>query len=321
MSDHKRLGVLYALAATLSVAVSFFFVDYLNRLYDPVTMTVLRYVPVLAFFLFLARKELHKVFTLPKKYWLLPVLAFAGQLTFIEQLKVANIVLADLFYTALAPVTVTILSYLMFKREREHIKDKRFLLGVLAMILGAVVIFLPQGGLSLTPLGLAVLSLNVLIWSVYAVSSKYLINKLGVTASVAFVYSASWVLFVLAFLAQGTPLPEVPPFNALILAVSGVIGVGCVFYFYFQSIRLLGAAMASAVAAVEPVFSMLIAALIGYSFPTPLQLVGGGIMLGGLFLVYLVELPKEVGGLERLVEREVRKDFKVFKKAGKGFLD
>jgi drug/metabolite transporter (DMT)-like permease len=98
--------------------------------------------------------------------------------------------------------------------------------------------------------------------------------------------TATAVVFWLAALATGTPVapPTIPA-----AAWPGVIGIGAVSTFvaiqgFYAGAQRIGAAQAALVSTIEPAYTVALAALLLHEALTPLQIVGGAVILAGVVL-------------------------------------
>ena len=166
------------------------------------------------------------------------------------------------------------------------------LLGVVLAIGGIDAAHLPPAS------GLALMVASPIIYSVWIVLSARLAGerRSGVgssgtrsvdpTAAGAVMMSATASAFWLTGLALGRPIlpAEIPA-----AAWGGILGVGAVSTFiaiqaFYAGAHRIGAARASLVSTVEPIWTIVLAGLLFGERLTPIQLVGGALILGGVVL-------------------------------------
>ena len=146
--------------------------------------------------------------------------------------------------------------------------------------------------------GLLLMAASPLIYSVWIVLSARLAGerRSGVgsaadrgpdpTVAGALMISATAVAFWLAGLTLGRPaLPSTIPGAAW----GGILGVGAVSTFvaiqaFYAGAHRIGAARASLVSTVEPIWTIVLAGILFGERLTPLQLVGGALILGGVIV-------------------------------------
>ncbi len=182
----------------------------------------------------------------------------------------------------LYPVLVTLLAALL---GRQRLSGRK-LLAVGAAFVGTLLTI--GGSLAGTPLGIGLGLAAALIYSVYILAGERLTARAGALASAAVIMLAAAVVFgVLAFHAA-SPWPASLAGWAAVLGIvvfSTIVGmVG-----FFAGMAKLGAADAATLSTLEPVVTLVLAALFLGEVVGGWQLAGGALILGAV--VVLVRSP------------------------------
>jgi drug/metabolite transporter (DMT)-like permease len=159
----------------------------------------------------------------------------------------------------------------------------------LATIGAAVVIVSAQSGLAFSSqrlVGDLLMLGGAACWSVYAMLGSITTRSgspLGVTAVACLMGAA--MLFPFGFLEQGyRDVPTWPLGAWLDIAYLVVFATTVGFVLFYWAVRRFGAGLASMVSYLVPIFALIQAAFLLDERPTPLQLVGGAVILLGVRL-------------------------------------
>ncbi|BCR04472.1 permease [Desulfuromonas versatilis] len=150
----------------------------------------------------------------------------------------------------------------------------------------------PQGNALGVMLGIAA----ALIYSIYVVAGERVMGEEGALPSATVVMLAAALVYGLSVFARGPAWPTAPEgwaaigALALFCTVVGILG-------FFAGIRRLGAADASTVSTLEPVTTILLAALFLDEFIRPQQFLGGAIILGAVIVLVRCGVPAAPRGL------------------------
>lgn len=202
-------------------------------------------------------------------------LCYVGQsLSFFSALNHASAGLVALLLY-LYPFLVTVLGALLW---RQPLGVGR-LLAVLAALLGTALTL--GGGLAGQPLGIALGIAAALIYSIYILAGARVLageDPLG---------AATVVMIAAALVFAGVALLRPPAFPATLAGWGAVLAIAVVctvvaMLSFFIGIRRLGAADAATLSTLEPVVTIVLAAVfLGEPFQ-PLQIVGGAIILAAV---------------------------------------
>jgi drug/metabolite transporter (DMT)-like permease len=194
----------------------------------------------------------------------------------VSRISIALAVLV--FYTY--PAMVAAVSTLLFG---EHLDRARW--GALAVSLVGLVLVLVGAGQvgGFDPLGVALAFIGGVCQVIYALTARHGFPSIPAPQAGAVTFAVAGAAYlaggaVIGNLgALGTPLES----SAAIIPVlwAGTIGAGIPTMAWIMGIRLLGAPRAAIVSTLEPVVGVLLAALFLNEIPTPLQLVGGALIV------------------------------------------
>lgn len=160
-------------------------------------------------------------------------------------------------------------------------------LGVVIATAGAAIVIAGATGLTFTGERLVADLLMVLgaaTWSAYAtlgaVTTRYG-SPLGISAITSLTGAA--MLFPLGFLEKGyADVPQWPVSAWLVVLYLAVFATTVGYVLFYWAVRRFGAGMASMVSYLVPVFALVQAVLILGEHPSPIEIVGGAVILAGV---------------------------------------
>jgi drug/metabolite transporter (DMT)-like permease len=183
-----------------------------------------------------------------------------------------------LFY--LYPAVVAAASVLWFDERLDAVRWSA--LGI--SMLGLALTLVGAGGLGvLDPLGIGLSILGAIAQAFYVLVARHGfsdVRPIEAAASTMGLAAAGYVLIAVVIgqvAALGAPLASGDALLAVFLA--GLIGAGIPTLCFIAGIRLLGAPRAAILATLEPVVGVALAAWLLNEQPSPLQLVGGALIL------------------------------------------
>lgn len=169
----------------------------------------------------------------------------------------------------------------LFIRERP---TRPVVVGTLVAIVGAVILVADDWGDLGTQWGNALALLGALTISVYVVIGRQARQHLSFTSYTAVVYGVAALLLVVSGLATGTQMVGLPAEAYLWIAAMAVLSqlIG------HNAINYALAAVPAGIVAVailgEPAITILIAAFLVDEVPTLLELIGGAVVLAGVYV-------------------------------------
>ncbi len=128
---------------------------------------------------------------------------------------------------------------------------------------------------------------SALNWAVFIVLSKPLLRRMQPTAMMAYVMFLGWLMVMPFFLAdQGWRELGAVTFNGwLAIAFLGLFCSGLAYIFYYDGLAHIDASQVASAAYLQPLVTVLTAALILSEAITPLTILGGAAILFGVYLV------------------------------------
>ncbi len=203
---------------------------------------------------------------------------YAGQaFCYFAALRLASAGLVALLLY-LYPALVALLARVVFGHRLAPAQ-----LGAVALALAGSVLTVGHAGDG-RPLGIFLGVLAAVIYSAYILTGSRLPPGVAPTASTAVVTSAAALVYAGVVAARGAHLPATLDGWA---AVGGIALVGTVFAigFFLAGLERVGAVRASVYSAVEPVFTLALAALLLGEAVTPLRLGGGALIVLAVVLL------------------------------------
>ena len=207
------------------------------------------------------------------------VLYTAEAQAFFIALKYASAGLVGLLLY-LFPALVMLLSALLFK---EKITRRKLLALSLASLGLIVTIGFDVSG---QPLGIALGVLAAMLYAVYSIIGEKFGGRTHPIAA-AFVVMASAAVCHIGLVAiQGWHPPQTASGWSAMVAIAilcTVIAIIC----YLAGIAIIGATQAALVSTVEPIVTLVLAALVLGEVATPMQWLGGGLIIAGVIVLTL----------------------------------
>ncbi|MGB1883572.1 MAG: DMT family transporter [Gammaproteobacteria bacterium] len=189
------------------------------------------------------------------------------------------------------PVVVVILDFLIFRRTIARLS----VLGIGCSFLGAALV-VTHGDLASIlkgQIGYGELLFvgAITAWAIYTIAARPLLERLPVITVSAYGCLAGTILLVPFTLANAGPavvLLSEPPV-VLALVVHGLLTMGLGFVWYYEGVRQLGTMNAAAYTNLIPIFGVALAAVTIGEIPDAALLLGGSLVVGGLWIVNRAE--------------------------------
>jgi drug/metabolite transporter (DMT)-like permease len=189
---------------------------------------------------------------------------------------------------ATTPVFMALLAWLVLGEGLDWLKSLGILLAGLGVLL--VVSAGDLAGLSIGRFGAPgdfLILISSLNWAVVSILSRRALQKHPAAAMTFWMMLAGWLFSSALFLA-GNGLHEVPRLTTagwLALSFLGVFCSGLAYIAWFDALKALTAARLGAFLYIEPLVAMFVAALLLHESITLAAMLGGGIILLGVYLV------------------------------------
>jgi drug/metabolite transporter (DMT)-like permease len=291
MPKSKMIPILEALFAVIVWGASFIATKVALRDVSPITVVWLRFAMgvVILGIAVTARKQ----FALPKREeWLyFALLGFLG-ITFHQWLQSTALTTSRASTTAwivaTTPVFMALLGWLILKEKLTWLQTAGILLAALGVIL-----VVSNGELASLELGKfgepgdILVLISALNWAVFSALSRRGLASHPATRMMFYVMTLGWLFTGILFFA-GPGLPEIPQLTLngwLGVSFLGVFCSGLAYIAWYDALQALPTGQLGAFLYLEPPVAMIVAALILAEPVTWAGLLGGGIILFGVWLV------------------------------------
>jgi drug/metabolite transporter (DMT)-like permease len=236
---------------------------------------------------------MRKQFAFPKgnEWWYFALLGFLG-ITFHQWLQSNGLKTAQASTTAwivaTSPVFIAILGWLILKEKLTWLQSSGIALAMLGVI--AVV---SKGELSNIAIGKFgsygdfLILISAINWAVFSILSRRGLKNHPSTMMTLWIMTIGWLLTSVAFVVNKNyidiPILDLRGWVAIIFL--GIFTTGLAYITWFDALAQLPAAQTGAFLFVEPLTSMVVAAIVLNEQITLVSVLGGAIILVGIWLV------------------------------------
>lgn len=290
-ANRRTTAILGATLAVIFWGGSFIATKVALRDLSPVTVVWLRFS--IGMILLGAAVHLRRQFRLPSgsDIGYFALIGFIG-ITFHQWLQSTGLQTAQATTTAwivaTTPIFIALLGWLALKERLAWVQ----IFGILAATAG-VLLVVTRGNLALLLTGSIgapgdfLILLSAPNWALFSILSRRGLRRYPATLMMFFVMGFGW-LFTTLLLVAG------PGFNEIIrLSLPGWLGVvflgvfcsGLAYIFWYDALQALPVAQAGAFVYLEPFVTLVVAALVLGEIITPASLLGGGVILLGVWMV------------------------------------
>jgi drug/metabolite transporter (DMT)-like permease len=234
------------------------------------------------------RTEWPRLLSLWPKILLIAVANYGFQLTFTISLYLLYPGLVTLVNQSLVLFSV-VLAALMFPDERPTLVSALFVVGVVAAVTGVIMTIAGSssfGDLRFS-LGIAVVLASALFWALMGALIRRWLGTIPASLALSSVFTIVTVLFCVTYFVvyRELTVPTAPAGVWAFLVLSGLIGLGIGHSLYYRSVGILGLALSSSLALLIPLLVGMASFFLFGERLTWIQLLGGGSLLGGCYLV------------------------------------
>ncbi|PKN93697.1 MAG: EamA/RhaT family transporter [Chloroflexi bacterium HGW-Chloroflexi-6] len=292
MINKKAIIYIEALFAVVIWGANFVATKDVVREISPVTIIWLRFG--MGFLILGAATAWRKQFALPQKgeWAYLALLGFLG-ITFHQWLQATGLVTAAATTTAWIVATIPVFTALL---GWLVLREKLGWLAIVGIVLAAfgVLLIVSKGNLSALATGdfgttgdFLVL-ISAVNWAIFSVLSRRGLASQPAARMMFYVMFFGWLFTSLWLFGFGPGLSEIPQLstrgwgNILVL---GILGSGLAYIAWFDALREIPASRLSAFIYIEPLVTVLVAALWINETISAASLIGGGIVILGVYLV------------------------------------
>jgi drug/metabolite transporter (DMT)-like permease len=291
MGINRSRAVIEALLTVIVWGASFVATKVALRYASPDVVVWLRFamgVVILGIAVLAGRK-----FALPEKRdWLyFALLGFLG-ITFHQWLQSTGLVTAQASTTAwivaTIPVFMALLGWLALKEKLSWVQIGGILLsafGVLLVITRGNLVQLTTGKFG--TVGDFLILISAPNWAVFSVLSRRGLKKYPATLMMFYVMAFGWFFSSILFFAQGglTQIGIIPWDGWTGIAFLGIVCSGLAYIFWYDALQALSVAQTGAFLYLEPVSTVIVAALILGEQLYLFTMMGGVLILAGVWLV------------------------------------
>ena len=287
----KLLPFLEALFAVVVWGASFIATKIAVGQISPTTVVWLRFaigIPILLFAVIL-----RKQFAFPKgnEWWYFALLGFLG-ITFHQWLQSNGLKTAQATTTAwivsTSPAFIAILGWLVLKEKLNFVQS----LGIALAMVGVLVV-VSKGDLSSLAVGKFgtygdfLILISAINWAVFSILSRQGLKHHPSTMMTFWVMTIGWLITSVAFFGNRNYLefPRLDLHGWMAIIYLGIFTTGLAYIAWFDALSQLPAAQTGAFLFVEPLTSMVVAAIILSEQITLVSVLGGAVILIGIWMV------------------------------------
>ena len=296
----KSTAMLFNIGAMLCWSISPLLIRYVKDYYTVSFQNFYRFlVSILIVWIFtLVTVGRHRIIESIKKVeYLVPKLLAVAVCVFAHQFFVIKGV-----YT-LMPGLVTIveesiiifsacLAFLFIPAERKLILQPLYIAGLFLAIGGVVLTAMPDGfniveASEVPVIGIVFVLISSLSWAVFSLLIRLWFPSTPSPVISSLVFTLVIPLFLVSLLIDGgTGIIMRPPSSAwILLTLSGIVGNGLGYTFYYQAIKGLGVTMTSSLGLLVPLVATLASFIIFGERLSLVQMIGTAALIGGSFLI------------------------------------
>ncbi|MGE5087960.1 MAG: DMT family transporter [Candidatus Levyibacteriota bacterium] len=209
-------------------------------------------------------------------------LGYAGQaFTFFTALTMAPAGLVALLLY-LYPALVAVLAAVFLRERLTAARVVALLVALGGMVLTVAPALAGAGRAQPAGIGLALAA--AMIYAIYIVVGTRVSARVSPWATASIVCAAAGAVFVVVAASRGAHWPQTTAGWLAIVAIALVSTVAAITLF-FTGLARVGAVHASTLSTVEPLFTVLLAALVLHERIAPVQLTGGALILAAVWLL------------------------------------
>ena len=291
MNRSKSIAIIEATLAVIFWGGSFIATKYALEDISPVSVVWLRFG--IGFIILGAAVVLRKQYSLPSKGELgyFTLLGFIG-ITFHQWLQSTGLMTSQASTTAwivaTTPIFMALLGWLALKEKLSLLQ----LFGIL-LAAGGVLLVVSNGDLSALARGQFgepgdfLILISAPNWAVFSVLSRRGLQRTSATRMMFYVMGSGWLLTTILFLLGPGPaeIGQLTLSGWLGILFLGIFCSGLAYIFWYDALQTLLVAQAGAFVYLEPFVTVLFAALLLGEPLLAASLIGGGTILGGVWLV------------------------------------
>ena len=224
-----------------------------------------------------------KFSTWPWKYTLYAAICISVfQLLFFSSVRLTGVAIASVVAIGSAPVFSGIIEWLFFKQRPTRIWG----FSTTFAIVGCIFLFLTKGEVTIDPIGIGYSLVAGLIFAVYTMTSKKLLEKEDAIAVVAMTFSASAILLVPFYFLLDTSWLSSPT-NIGIIVYLGLATTSLAYVLYGIGLRQIPASSALTLSLAEPTTAALLGVVVVGEVLGMTSWIGIALLLGSIVILTL----------------------------------
>ncbi|HHT97534.1 MAG TPA: EamA family transporter [Clostridiales bacterium] len=180
-----------------------------------------------------------------------------------------------LYYTA--PIIVFIISIFLFKEKL----NKNKILGMLAVIIGMIIINGVSRGEGNDKLGIIFALGSAVLYSMIIILNKFLKGLSGLEITISQLIIAGIIMFIYVIIKNDKIFIDLNKNDIILVVVIGVIHTGIACYFYFDAIQKLPGQTIAILSYIDPLSALIFAAIFLSERMTIPQMIGALLIIGG----------------------------------------
>ncbi len=181
------------------------------------------------------------------------------------------------------------LAMFLFPDERKTLKDILFLIGIVITIGGVTLTVVGGKEIGKLEFGLGVIATfaSAGFWALMGSLIKKWLPEIPPALSVTSIITIVTPFFLLTHILTGNNLPSlhIPLSGWVLMLLSGLIGVGIGQSLYYRAVPVLGIALSTSIGLLLPFIAGIISFIVFGETLTPLQLLGGTMLIVGSYTV------------------------------------
>jgi drug/metabolite transporter (DMT)-like permease len=283
-----------ATKAFLAVALwgaSFVATKLVLRELSPITVIILRFALGLCALIFIVRLKRARAFVPRRDLGWFLFLGFNG--IFVHQLLQVNGLVSTSatntgWMVALIPIFTALLAWLLLGESFVTVQ----VMGLVLAVLGTLLV-ISRGEFEPGAIGLPATRGDLLVflsapnWAIFSVLSKRLLSRYPPSFMMAVTMGLGWLMLVPLFVAAAgwRELPGLSLRGWAGLVFLGLFCSGLAYVFWYDALEVAGAGQVASFLYLEPLVTLIVAVLLLEETPRIGTLVGGGLILTGVWLV------------------------------------
>lgn len=197
-----------------------------------------------------------------------------------EAYKYTTVPKATLSYY-FAPVFVMFLSPIVLK---ERLTPKK-ILGISSALIGMLLITGIGGDSGISDLiGIGYGLLAAVLYALVVMINKFLKGLSGLETTIVQISMATVVLFPYILVTEELQYSQLDFTGWLLILIVGIINTGLAYFLYFTSMKGLSAQTISVLSYIDPIFAIILSAVVLGEGMSGIQMIGGILILGGTFI-------------------------------------